>query len=59
MNLEPTPEDLAFRQEVRSFIAANYPAALKGKQDEGEEMGKQDLLSWHRVLAKQGWVAPA
>jgi hypothetical protein len=59
MNLEFSPEDLAFRVEARAFIAENYPAQLRGKQDEGEELGKNDYLSWHRVLAKKGWVAPA
>lgn len=59
MHLDFSPEDLAFQQEVRHFIAENYPADLRGKQDEGEEMSKEDFLSWHRVLAKKGWVAPA
>src|SRR5205085_2330415 len=59
MDLEFSPEDLAFREEARTFIAQNYPAALRGKQDEGEELAKEDFLSWHRVLAKKGWIAPA
>ncbi len=59
MNVEFSPEDLAFQQEVRAFIAENYPKELRGKQDEGDELGKEDFLSWHRVLAKKGWVAPA
>ena len=59
MNLDFSAEDLAFRDEVRTFIAENYPASLRGKQDEGDELTKQDFLSWHKVLAKKGWVAPA
>lgn len=59
MHLEFTPEDLSFRAEVRAFIAENYPAALRGKQDEGDELGKEDFLSWHRILARKGWIAPA
>ncbi len=59
MNLEFSPEELAFQQEVRSFIAENYPEHLRGKQDEGEELSKEDFLSWHRVLHAKGWVAPA
>lgn len=59
MDLNFTPEDIAFRDEVRTFIAENYPAHLRGKQDEGEELSKEDFLSWHKVLAKKGWVAPA
>ncbi len=59
MHLDFSPEDLAFQQEVRTFIAENYPADLRGKQDEGDEISKDDFLSWHRVLANKGWVAPA
>ena len=59
MNLDFSAEDLAFRDEVRAFIAENYPASLRGKQDEGDELAKADFLSWHKVLAKKGWVAPA
>jgi hypothetical protein len=59
MNLDFSAEDIAFRDEVRAFIAENYPAELRGKQDEGDELSKEDFLSWHKVLAKKGWVAPA
>ena len=59
MDLEFSAEDLAFRDEVRTFIAESYPASLRGKQDDGEELAKEDFLAWHRVLHKQGWVAPA
>lgn len=59
MDMEFSPEDLAFQKEVRDFIAENYPAELRGKQDEGEELTKADFLAWHKVLYKKGWVAPA
>ena len=59
MNLEFSPEDLAFRDEVRAFIEQNYPESLRGKQDEGDDLTKEDFLAWHKVLAKKGWVAPS
>ena len=59
MDLDLSPEDIAFRDEVRTFIAESYPAQLRGKQDEGDELSKEDFLLWHKVLAKKGWVAPA
>jgi len=59
MDMEFSPEDLAFQQEVRDFIAENYPAELRDKQDEGEEMSKEDFLAWHKILHKKGWIAPA
>jgi alkylation response protein AidB-like acyl-CoA dehydrogenase len=59
MNLDFTAEDIAFRAEARAFIAENYPAELRGKQDEGDDLSKEDFLAWHKILAKKGWIAPA
>ena len=59
MNLDFTPEENAFRQEVRAFIAESYPAGLRKAQDEGRQLTKDEYLSWHKVLAKKGWVAPS
>ena len=58
MNLDFSPEDAAFREEARTFIAQNYPKELREKQDRGEELTKEDYLSWHRILAKKGWATP-
>jgi alkylation response protein AidB-like acyl-CoA dehydrogenase len=51
-----SPEELAFRDEVREFIANNYPQELRGARR--GEMSKEDILKWHRVLYKKGWVVP-
>ena len=59
MNLDFSAEDLAFRDEVRSFVAAHYPAALRETSEAGRDLTKEDYLSWHRILAHKGWVAPA
>ncbi|HZZ32679.1 MAG TPA: acyl-CoA dehydrogenase family protein, partial [Phenylobacterium sp.] len=54
-----SPEDVAFRAEVRRFIDENYPDALRRKQEAGGELGREDFLSWHRILGARGWSAPA
>ncbi len=36
MQLEFTPDELAFRDEVRTFIAEHYPADVRAKQDHGD-----------------------
>jgi alkylation response protein AidB-like acyl-CoA dehydrogenase len=59
MDLNFSPEDLAFRDEVRAFIQENYPARLKGRAINEDAFEKEDYLAWHRVLAKKGWVAPS
>src|SRR3989338_1106903 len=56
MDMRFSPEELAFRDEVREFIANNYPQELRGARR--GEMSKEDILKWHRVLYKKGWVVP-
>ncbi|MEQ9150719.1 MAG: acyl-CoA dehydrogenase family protein [Parvibaculum sp.] len=56
MDMRFSPEELAFRDEVREFIANNYPHELKGARR--GEMSKEDILKWHRILYKKGWVVP-
>lgn len=58
MNLDFTPEEKAFREEVRAFIDANYPKMLEGKGTR-EDLTKEEFLAWHKALYKKGWVAPA
>ena len=55
MDLNYSPEELAFRDEVRAWLSANLPPELKDKA----HLSKEELMRWHRILAKQGWVAPA
>jgi len=57
MDLTFTPEEEAFRAEVRSFIDENLPKALKGKR-RNEYTSREDYLAWHKVLYKKGWIAP-
>ncbi|MBC7104196.1 MAG: acyl-CoA dehydrogenase family protein [Parvibaculum sp.] len=56
MDMRFSPEELAFRDEVREFIANNYPQELRGSRR--GEMSKEDILKWHRILYKKGWVVP-
>jgi alkylation response protein AidB-like acyl-CoA dehydrogenase len=57
MDLSFSPAEEAFRKDVRDFISANLPAEVKGKA-RSEFGGREDFLVWHRILYKQGWVAP-
>ncbi|MEQ8268184.1 MAG: acyl-CoA dehydrogenase family protein [Parvibaculum sp.] len=58
MDMSFSPDELAFRDEVREFIANNYPQELKGGRRTRGEMSKEDILKWHRILYKKGWVVP-
>jgi alkylation response protein AidB-like acyl-CoA dehydrogenase len=59
LNLDFSPEDLAFQGEVRRFIAEAYPKDVRAKQDAGERLGREDYLAWHRILGERGWSAPS
>jgi hypothetical protein len=59
MDLNYSQEELAFRDQVRGWLKANLPADLRDKIADYEELSREDLLCWHKILAKQGWVAPS
>ena len=59
MDLNYSAEELTFRDEVRAWLGANLPAELREKVERYEHLSKDELLRWHRILAKKGWVAPA
>ena len=59
MDLNYSQEESAFRDEVRGWLKANLPQNLRDKIANYEELGREDLLQWHKILAKKGWVAPA
>ncbi len=59
MDLDFSPEDVAFRDEARAFIAENYPRALRERNGGEEALSREDYLSWHRILARKGWSAPS
>ncbi|GAA5234970.1 pimeloyl-CoA dehydrogenase large subunit [Verticiella sediminum] len=59
MDLNYTPEEIAFRDEVRSWLAANLPADLRFKVDHYQGLSKEDILRWQKILAAKGWAGPA
>jgi len=58
MDLTYTGDDLAFRDQVRAFLEAELPADLRHKVVNHLRLHKDDYVRWHRILARQGWVAP-
>ncbi|MCL2543760.1 MAG: acyl-CoA dehydrogenase family protein [Nocardioidaceae bacterium] len=61
MDLTEMPEDRAFREEVRTWLADNLTgewAALKGLGGPGREHeAHAERLAWNRHLAAHGWTA--
>ena len=58
MDLRLTPEELAFRAEVRAFMREALPAAIRAKMIDGRRLAKDDLVTWQRILNAKGWAVP-
>ena len=58
MDLRFTPEELAFRDEVRTFMRTALPTDIRSKLVEGRRLKKDDLVVWQRILNAKGWAAP-
>ena len=60
MDLALSPQDEAFRDEVRRFLDENLTEDLReaGRKTGGVFADIDAGLRWHKVLAKQGWSAP-
>lgn len=57
MDLNFTPEEEAFRQEVRDFLKDNLSEDLATKVRNGRELAKADMEAWHATLQSRGWLA--
>ena len=53
----------AFREEARAWLAANFPPALKGKDNamsalEGPSDPSADETAWQKAMGEKGWGVP-
>ncbi|HPG02726.1 MAG TPA: pimeloyl-CoA dehydrogenase large subunit [Beijerinckiaceae bacterium] len=58
MDLSFTPEEIAFRDEVRTFFKENLPKDIRDKLVAGMHASKEDMIRWTRILNKKGWAVP-
>jgi alkylation response protein AidB-like acyl-CoA dehydrogenase len=59
MDLTFTPEELAFREEVRAFFRSALPADIRRKCELGQRISKEEMTRWVRILHDKGWATPA
>lgn len=61
MDLQWTPEDIAFRDEVREFFAENLTPEIRraGSLMTSVYADHELSLEWQRILHRRGWAAPA
>lgn len=58
MDLSFTPEELQFREEVRSFLASSLPDGIRQKMLAGLHITREDTVRWQRILFEKGWGGP-
>jgi len=60
MDLHFTDEELAFRDEVRRFIAENLPQDIRRATRRAPSyVSREQLVRWQKILGAKGWLAPA
>ncbi len=58
MDLDLTPAQEAFREEVRAFVQQRLPHDIRQRLRLGHPPRKQDTVTWQRILNERGWAAP-
>ncbi|MFL5930064.1 MAG: acyl-CoA dehydrogenase family protein, partial [Gaiellaceae bacterium] len=56
MDLRDTPEEAAFRAEVRDWIAANLPEDLRGHRGGAQRFEGPELRAWSKKLSEAGYM---
>ena len=58
MDLSYSEEEIAFRDEVRAFLAEKVTPEMQDKVRGKGELTKADMENWHALLNEKGWLAP-
>ena len=56
MDLNFTPEEQAFRLEIRRWVAENLPPDIAHKVRHALRQSRDDLQRWAKILGKKGWL---
>ena len=57
MDTSFSPEDIAFRDEVRAFFAEAYDDDLRARMDDQDNY-RTAMVDWQKRLFEKGWIAP-
>ena len=60
MDMQFSPADQDFRQEVREFLATELPDDIRERWQSGSLIfpDRDDAVRWQKILHKKGWIAP-
>ncbi len=57
MDLSYSKEDIAFRDDVRAYLAEALPTRISDVVRSGGELTKEIMEEWHAILQRKGWLA--
>ena len=58
MDLNYTPEETAFREEVREFMCTSLPKNISYKVLNHKRVDREDNVRWQKILHEKNWIAP-
>jgi len=56
MDLAFTPEEQAFREEVRAWVRSHLPEDIAHKVRNALRLSRDDLQRWAKILGSRGWL---
>lgn len=56
MDLNFTPDELAFREDIRQWVRANLPPEISHKVHNALRLTRDDLQRWAKILGSKGWL---
>ncbi|MDL5035481.1 acyl-CoA dehydrogenase family protein [Comamonas resistens] len=56
MDLAFTPEEQAFREEVRTWVRTHLPEDIAHKVRSDLHLTRDDMQRWAKILGKKGWL---
>jgi alkylation response protein AidB-like acyl-CoA dehydrogenase len=56
MDLAFTPDELAFRDEIRGWVRTHLPDDIAQKVHLAQRLTRDDMQRWARILGQKGWL---
>ena len=58
MDLRFSPEENAFRHELRTFFRSEVPDSIRKKVSENRHLSKEEMVASHKILHAKGYTVP-
>jgi hypothetical protein len=56
MNVNFSPEELSFQEEIRAFFRDEYPDDIRQLRESGAELRPEVQIRWQQLLHEKGWA---